>query len=330
MPDTATQAIELLNSTPDAQATPDAPPADSAAPVPSTPSQASPAFLEVNERTKYATKEDAIKGWNEAQSRISSLSKWEQLIAAPVEKGGFGITDPQQVAQLLDELAEIRASKPQQATPAAASNTSVQQNVQDAVQGDANAYARLSPEWKAHVDFLRNDLGFVTKDALKPFEERLNAFSQSQQEAHEAHLQEARTSGESILNSLIEKAGITADDADKSQIANAIEDSIVRNSRDARGNIIPGSPEDRFIRGDAAERAQIIEKHFQWFTGFGEKYATAKSASYVKDKTAAQASQPRTLPASTPPSSNTRTGRLSEDERKRALQETLAQHGFGS
>ena len=328
MPDTATAAVELMNA-PDTAATPSTPDSSTPAPAATTPqTPATPAFLEINDRTKYASKEDAIKGWNEAQNRISSLSQWEQVIAAPLDKGGFGITDPRQVAQLLDELATIRASQ-QTATPSNSQGTrSDAGTVQAAAQGDKKAYDSLTPEWKQHVDFLRNQLGFVTQDALKPLQDQVQQLSQSQQAAQEAHLQEARRNGESTLNGLIEKSGLAADDTDKAQIANAIEDAIVRNSRDARGNIIPGSPEDRFIRGDAAERASIIENHFKWFQQFGDKYATAKTASYVKDKSAAQASQPRNLPQSTPPGSTTRTGRLSDEDRKKALTELLAAGGM--
>ena len=85
-------------------------------------------------------------------------------------------------------------------------------------------------------------------------------------------------------------------------IGNAMEDQIVRVSHNGQypfpGPPIPGSPEDRFLHGD---RAKVIEEQYAIFKKFGDTYATAKTAGYVQNKNAAQAAQPRTLPASNAP-----------------------------
>jgi len=331
MSDTASATAALLND-PNAGATP--PAVDSATPpesssAPATPPAATPQqpFLKVNDRTSYLSPEDAIKGYQELQGRVTSLSQWEQLIAAPIDKGGFGITDPKQVAALLDELAEHRTkSQGQQATPATP-NRSDAATVQAAAAGDRVAYESLSPEWKAHVDYL-NKLGYVTKDALKPIEEKLNAYDQREAEAHAQAIDNAVAHGTTLLEGVIKSAGITVTPEQLEEIGGVVGSAIDRVSYDAQGRIIPNSLADQFLRGNEATRRGIIEKQFELFTKFGESFATAKSASYVQAKQAAQSSQPRTLPQGSSPASTTRTKRMTEDERKKALGEALSAGGM--
>ena len=239
MPDSTAQQAATLFAAQDTQATPapDTQAAPTSAPAPAAAPAATPAesyFLEVNDRTRYKTADEAKAGFTEAQNRITQLSQWEKLIAAPTvvdpvtgeERGGFGISDPQQVAKLLDELAGlvtsgaykfdegtgklVRTEPTATATPAAGA-ASTAATVQAAAAGDKVAYDSLTPEWKAHVDYMKK-AGFVTEDKLAPIQQQLDAFSQSRAADREASVQAARDDGVNILNGMLDTMSVPKDE----------------------------------------------------------------------------------------------------------------------
>lgn len=270
MPDPNTAVATPPSNDAPSQGTPDS----GAAPGTPSPSTADTPFLKVSDRQVYKTQEEAVRAYSEASNRIAQLSPWEQLA-----KEGF---TPEQVQQYLDDLARRIEAEKQTTAPAP----------------DAS---QLTPEWKAHIEFLKTQGIFTTMDELKALQAQVTQLTQGQQGEHAARLEGARSNGESILNGLIKESGLQLDEADARNFADSIEDRIVRSSRDAKGNITPGSSEDRFIRGDAAERASIIKEHFNWFTKFGDVYAKRQTATFVDQKAAAQAASPRPLPTSTSP-----------------------------
>lgn len=312
---TAEQLNQQLNA-PDPGATP---PADGAQPAATPPAAAAtPPFLKVNDRTVYNSADDAVKGYNELQGRVTTLAQWDQLM-----KEGF---TAEQVAQYLDELAELRA-KNQPATP----TDSTASNVQKAAAGDKLAYDSLSPEWKAHVDYLRK-LGYVDENALndklKPLQERLDSIDQQAEAAYVTEVNNAVDHGTTLLEGIMKEAGIAVTPELLESVGNSVGARIDRDSYDQNGRIVPGSLADQFLRGNEAQRKAIISEQFDLFRKFGEAFATAKTASYATTKTAAMGTQPRTLPPGSGPSSTTRTTRMTEDQRKAALSEVLAAGGM--
>src|SRR6266550_2375352 len=204
-------------------------------PAESTPSSATPAttpsgtpsepFLKVNDRISYSNRDEAVRAYTEASNRIAQLSPWDALV-----KEGF---TPQQVQQYLDELADRRSRE--QAAP------------QPATTPAAAAAPQMTPEWKAAIEYMKSLGVFPTTDKLEQLTQQVQQLSQGQQGEHNARVEGARSSGESILGGLIKDSGLTLDESSTANIANSIEDAIVRGSRDAKGNIIPNSPEDRFV-----------------------------------------------------------------------------------
>lgn len=246
-----------------------------AAPVtPAQPTADAP-FLKVNDRQVYKTQDEAIRAYGEASSRIAQLSPWEALA-----KEGF---TPEQVQTYLDELAQLRASQNQPAQPA------------------APAQPQMSPEWKSAIDYMKSLGVFPTADQLTKLQTQVESLSQTHQGEQSARVDAARTSGETIFQGLLKDSGITLDENAAGKMRDRIEDAIVRDSRDASGNLISGSLEDRFIRGDAAERTSILKEQFQFFTQFGDLYAKRQTAQLVDQKAAAQAATPRPLPATNSP-----------------------------
>lgn len=274
--------------TPDAgQNTPDPSTAGSGAAPGSTP-QGTPAaepFLKVNDRTSYATREDAMRAYDEAGKTIAQLSAWRQFNEA-------GYT-PEQVIQIVN--AHVAAQK-QQSQP---SNQPNQPKAAD----------DLSPEWRAHIEFLKSKGIFPTTDELNAIKQQIADLRGEQQSAYEARVEGARTRGEQILNSVIKDAGLTLDETGSNFIANSIEDQIVRASRNEQNQIVPGSPEDRFIHGDASECTAIIKEHFNRFLQFGDLYAKRQTSQLVDQKAAAAAANSRPLaPAGSPVPTTPKTG----------------------
>lgn len=284
------------------QVTPAEPAADSSTTPTSTDPQVTPdasqtpanpattEFLRVNDRTVYKNAEDARKGYEEAQQRITALSEWEKVVK------DYQVSDPKTLAELFNELIEVRNAKTASAQPPS------QDTMARAVAGDPVAFAKLPPEWQQTAKYLRDEAGFVTKDAIAPLEQRMNAFEQSRQEQH---VESARTNGASVLTNLMAEDKIPATDRNVSYMEAAIEKQITRSSYDSQGRIIRGSDEDRFINGTPADRQEIVTRHYAWFREFGESVAKSKSDAYVKEKQAAVSSQPRPLPPSNSPSTPT-------------------------
>ena len=280
----------------------------------------------MNDRTVYNSPEDAIKAFSEAQERIVTLSQWEKEM-----KESYGLTSPQEVKAYLDQLYELQQKSAQQAaTPPPASSAggaTDKTTVDRAAAGDRVAYESLTPEWKAHVDYL-NKMGYVTEDRLKPIEQKFAQIDQREQAAYAQRVDAAKTAGVTILTGMLKDAGLPQDEATVGKMGEQIGEAIYAASRDAQGKMIFGSPEYRFIYGTDADRTAILKDQLTFYTGLAESFATTKSAGYVAAKTAAQAGQPTTLPASSSPTSTVRTGRLTEEQRKLALAEALGSAGM--
>src|SRR5690348_12178158 len=61
-------------------------------------------FLKISDRTVYKTADDAIKGYNEAQNRISSLTGYEKLF----KKYGVDKPSPELAEQIVTEYIKLR------------------------------------------------------------------------------------------------------------------------------------------------------------------------------------------------------------------------------
>src|ERR1700688_348397 len=71
-------------------------------PTDSDPAKPEEPYLAVNDRTVYKTKDDAVRGYNEAASRIAQLSGWEK------QAKQYGLTDPAQLDAIAKELLQAR------------------------------------------------------------------------------------------------------------------------------------------------------------------------------------------------------------------------------
>jgi hypothetical protein len=308
-----------------------------ASPAPSTPSPTSGAtpsepYLRVNDRTVYQSREDAIKGYEEAQKRIAQLATWEKLNSAP-EKGGLGFVNlksPEDVATLLDELIELR-SKAQGSTATGATPTA-------AGGSQPQGADQLSPEWQQYIKTLQEKAGFVTRDQLKQLEQRFEQIDQHNASEEEAKVTAAVDHGTSLLEAEMKSVGMPEDKDLLASVGAAIGGTMNQSSYDAHGNLIEGSVIDRFVKGSEAVRRDIIKSEFAKWLKFGETFATVKNANYAAQKTSAQANTPRPLsqgsaPAPTAPAPSARPNKWDHSDLNRrareAMQEEMRRIGAG-
>lgn len=135
-------------------------------------------FLQVNERTVYATPDDAIKGFKEAQTQITSLSELRDVFK------DYGVKDLKSVNgqflrgllnELLDHREKVKAAGAnKQGTPA------------NADAGDG----KVDPKTAAAIKWLKDNAkaaGYLTQDEAKALKDQIDALKQGRtQETDEA------------------------------------------------------------------------------------------------------------------------------------------------
>jgi len=279
-------APEATPSAPAAPSTP-APAAasPSAAPAPSAPagSTSPSAFLEINERTKYLSKEDAVRGYQELQNTLADLKKWERLWDDPA-KGGYGFANIKSVDQLvpiLDHYLQL-TQQAQGSAPAAAG-------------AQPAGSDQLSPEWQQYIRTLQEKAGFVTKDDLQQLQQSIHA------EKEEARVSAAVDHGTKMLAAELKEAGLPEDAELLKEVGNVVGAKMDNLSYNAQGQLITGSPVERFLNGNESERRAIIKEQFSTYLKFADTYAKSKDATYANQKTSALANTPRPLPQSGAP-----------------------------
>lgn len=213
--------------------------------------QADQDYLVVNERTRYKTREDAVRGFNEAGERISALSPYAEII----ERNG--IADPATLQDILADYRELRS--------AAAKNVKQEDRGQAPTQRqEAAVESNLSPDDKKNVEYLKR-LGYTSNEAiLKTIDDKFNQlkneigqrFQQLDSTAGQLtsqHQQQLIESGRSVMTQQLGEKGYDASDPEVNEmIENAITNWMNANSYTDKGRLIPGSPLDKFYRGGQA------------------------------------------------------------------------------
>lgn len=192
-------------------------------------------FLSVNERTVYKSKDDAIRGYNEAATRIAHLSAWEK------EAKAYGLTDAKQFKAVAEELLALRqqlADAKKQATAGPKVDP-------------ADPKAKETEQVKKYL----KELGYISKadqdEAMKELRDRLERFEQSGQRAEEMRFQNQEAEARNSLKGWLSSGGIK-DDAQGSKeaiVGTLIKDWI--NNSDERV--------DRWSQGGVAANALVKE-----------------------------------------------------------------------
>ena len=244
-------------------------------------------FLNVDERHRYKTQDDAIKAIKESGEHIGRLTPWQEHAQR------YGVTDPSALPQIFDQYLEMRDKLK-------ALEAQVAKNDQGSASGGTS---KLNPQDEANVKYLETH-GFTRKDAidkvltekLSPLEQKVAHLESLLGQSQDNQTQAVIESGREHLAGLMEDAGMPID---KPEINEVIEDSIVAwmegQSLDRKGNIVPGSPLDKFYQGGAAMR-EVVQQGFERVTKVFNSSRQTSDGQYQQRNQQTVARTPKALP----------------------------------
>jgi hypothetical protein len=154
-------------------------------------------FLTVDDRTRYKTQEEAVKGYQESGRRIAELTPWQQ------QAQEYGLRDPRDLAALLDELIEYRANRGNQGR----GTEQTQPKSTPASAGDGN----VSAEQKQAIEWLSKhgvEAGLVNKQELAELRETLDSLREAAQVSDDERFERRIDEGRGYLKSELKDMGI--------------------------------------------------------------------------------------------------------------------------
>lgn len=210
-------------------------------------------FLEVNDRTKFLTKEDAVKSFDEAGRTIANLRNWEKELEV------FGVKDPRIAAELLRELqgyrrdAQKQSATVTQPTNARAAEPSVKLSEEEQKARGWLKAALGDPE-------LREQLGFASKKEVEEklaeiaqLKEQLGTLSSGRAAEDEVRTQSLIEDGEAKIGSWLKEAGIDGGDEKMKFVATNVK--VFIEADPARV--------DRFFRGGTSTE-RVVREGYDW------------------------------------------------------------------
>lgn len=251
-------------------------------------------FLEVDERTKYMTADEAKRGFSEAGKRIAALSAWEK------ELKDYGVSDPTEVREYLDELIEARQTA---ATMQAELKKFKEERELSAREAGnrtrVESEAKLTKEEKDAVDWLKTqlpNLGYISKDeAMKKIDEltqsvsrldKVEQFMQTQQQQYRSNL---ISDSQTKLKSWMGEDKFVDNDEGSLQLL------IESNIKDWIDSDASGRRSQKFYAGGNVKDELIREGYEKVKTALGLVRSTSTN-SYVKNKAEALKRNAKKLP----------------------------------
>lgn len=236
-------------------------------------------FLVVDDRTKYRTREDALKGFQEAGKRIASLSAWERNLASR-----YNGATPEQVADWLEDYRKLRTAEEQR--QADADRKSKETSSKTTSDGE------LDPEEEKALKWLQKmgpRLGYVPKEDLlamqeqvKQMSEKLGMLETGSQKSQASFEASVVTAGQEHLAGLIKNAGLPAN-------AQAKFERLIRSELNSNDEM-----RHRFFEG---EHKAVLDELFKDLTEFmGIKSGSSSTQNYAANKNATARRTPTPLP----------------------------------
>ena len=214
-------------------------------------------YLRVNERTVYKTQDDAVRGYNEAASRIAQLTGWEK------QAKQYGLSDPRQLQQVADELLQLRKEK---AEAAAKINSAPKTDPADPKAKEAQQVR----------EYLKAQ-GFISKEeqaeALKELRERLESFEQRGMQSEELRFQNQEAEARNDLSGYLSAAGVKDADGAKMQVIGTLVKDWINNS-DERV--------EQWSRGGMAAKNLVKQGTDEMLKMLGWKAAATPAAGQLK------------------------------------------------
>lgn len=209
-------------------------------------------FLQVNDRTVYKSREDALKGFSEAQNRITSLSEYERVLQ---ELGAPKGADAKYLKGLLEDYIAVKqaaeaAKKTAQSKPKTTSSEDDKEF--EGVDPQIVAQTKRGREWlKTNAE----KVGLVSKDKVEALEQQLAELRNGMTSREKAEVDAAISEGQTKLTQWLgdAKVEITSDERED------LEDLIVAYIN-SKGNLT-----QQWKNGDRAIRIDLIKSGYEKF-----------------------------------------------------------------
>ena len=229
-------------------------------PTDPTPAKPEEPYLSVNDRTVYKTKDDAVRGYNEAASRIAQLSGWEK------QAKEYGLSDPKQLQAVANELLALRKEKADAAAKLASTPKT-----------EEPADPKKAAETKQVKEYLKN-LGYISKEeqaeGMKALQDRLDGFEQSGKQSEARRFENQEADARDDVSGYLSKAGIK-DDATGTKLS--IVGTLVKTWVNEDETRI-----ERWARGGTSAKTLIKEGFDQMLGGLGWKAPVTPAAGQLK------------------------------------------------
>lgn len=243
-------------------------------------------YLKINDRQVYKTKEDAIKGYEEAGKTITSLSGFKKVLE---ELGAPKDADPEYLRGLLTEYIQLAKEKQAAATASKTKSTTSEDDKEfEGVDPQIVAQTKRGRQWlKDNAE----KVGLISQEKYSKLEERLGklegGISQREQEERDSAIEEGQQKLTGWLSEA--KVELTSDEREE------LEDLIVAyvNSKQ--------SLTKQWLSGDRSQKIQLIRTGYEKFLGVVKPGASpvakaAQTAAAGKTKAGLLNRTPRRLP----------------------------------
>lgn len=200
-------------------------------------SQANEPFLKINDRQSYATREAAVKAYDEAGKRIASLSSYERVLDNLYGKGEH---NPEVLTSHLNDYAQyLEKKKADEAREAAKSTNDADTQRFEGKSADEIKQIRAAEKWfKEQAD----RMGYVSKDTISKLEEKLAAIENGGKESEEASQSALVSHGVSELAKSLAESKVELSEAEMNKLQLRIkayvdgDPELVQRWQDARAS----------------------------------------------------------------------------------------------
>lgn len=208
-------------------------------------------FLQVNDRTTYKTREEALKGFEEAQKTITSLSGFKKALE---DLGAPKDADANYLKGLLTEY--IRLAQAEKAAKAAAPSKKTTSSEDD------KEFEGMSPELVAQTkrgrEWLKQNaekVGLISQEKFNALQEKLNALEGGLSSRAKAEVDAAISEGQQKVTTWLGEAKVSLTEEEREDL----EDYIV--------SFINAKPSrvQQWENGDRAMRLDLIRKGYETF-----------------------------------------------------------------
>ena len=219
-------------------------------------------FLEVDERHRYKTSDDVKKAVQEASTRIGELTPLAEALE------DYGINDAKELKYYLDRLIELEEKAGSTAAPQPAAQPAAGKTP------DSTAAPGLSKEDEEAIKYIQKiapHLGIPSRDQIEEMKKAVESLKSEREQGEQREIQTLIEAGQVELRTRLEANGMLTKGVDEKQssriqtnVENFIRAWMESRSYDRNGEVIPGSPIDRFLRGGRVQQSAIEEGLREW------------------------------------------------------------------